>query len=96
MNLGTVLLREVVDLDENLLKESFADLDTKFFFLETLPDYLQKNNKNFYILYLNIRSLQKNIDDFKSFLSHLNFTFKLICLSEHGSLMLTCSKLQSE
>ena len=59
MNLGTVLLREEVDLDENLLKESFADLDTKFFFLETLPDYLQKNNKNFYILYLNIRSLQK-------------------------------------
>ena len=54
MNLGTVLLREVVDLDENLLKESLADLDTKFFFLETLPDYLQKNNKNFYILYLNI------------------------------------------
>ena len=60
-----------VDPDEILFKESLADLDTKYFFPETVPDYFQNNNK-----------VQKHFDDFKSFLSHLNFTFKVICLSE--------------
>ena len=64
-------------------KESLADLDTKYFFLETLPNYFQNtNNKDFSNLRLNIRSLQKHFDDFKSFLSHLNFTFKVISFSE--------------
>ena len=40
------------------------------------------NNNDFSILHLNIRSLQKHFDEFKSFLLHLNFTFKVICLSE--------------
>ena len=52
------MLSEVVDPDENLFKESLADLDTKYFFPETLPDYFQNTtNKDFSILYLNIRSL---------------------------------------
>ena len=37
---------------------------------------------DFFIIHWNIRSLQKHFDDFKSFISHLNFTFKVICLSE--------------
>ena len=81
VNLETVLLSEVVDPDENFFKESLADLVTKYFFPETLPDYFH-NNKGFSILHLNIRSLQKHFDNFNSFLSHLNFTFKVICLSE--------------
>ena len=36
VNLQTVLLSEVVDPDENLFKESLADLDTKYLFPETL------------------------------------------------------------
>ena len=77
------MLIEVIDLDENLFKESLVDLDTKYFFPEMLPDYFQNtNNKDFSILCLNIRSLQKHFDDFKSFLSHLNFIFKVICLFE--------------
>ena len=31
---------------------------------------------------MNIRNLLKNFDHFKTFLSHLKFTFKVICLSE--------------
>ena len=55
VNLETVLLSEVVDPDENLFKESLANLDTKYFFPETLLDYFQNtNNENFSILYLNI------------------------------------------
>ena len=41
-SLETVLLSEVIDPDENLFKESFADLDTRLsLFSETLPDYFQ-------------------------------------------------------
>ena len=55
VNLEIVLLSEVVDPDENLFKESLANLDTKYFFPETLPEYFQNtNNENFSILYLNI------------------------------------------
>ena len=64
VNLETVLLSEVVDLDENLFKWSLADLDTKYFFPETLPDYFQNI---FSILDLNIQSLQKHFDDLKVF-----------------------------
>ena len=82
-NLETVLPSEEVDPDGNLFKESFADLDTKCFFPETLPVYFQNNtNKDFFILRLNIRSLKKYFDDFKRFISQLNFTFKVIRLSE--------------
>ena len=42
LNLETVLLSEVVDLDENLFKLPLVDLDTKYFSPETLPDYFQK------------------------------------------------------
>ena len=77
------MLSDVVDPDENLFKESLANLGTKYFFSETLPDYIQNTtSKDFSILHLNIRSLQKHFDDFKGFLSHLNFTFKVVCLSE--------------
>ena len=59
LNLEIVLLSEVVDPDESLFKKSLADLDTKYFFPETLPDYFQDNNKDFSILHLNIRRVQK-------------------------------------
>ena len=64
LNLEIVLLSEVVDPDENLFKKSLADLDTKYFFPETLPDYFQNI---FSILDLNIQSLQKHFDDLKVF-----------------------------
>ena len=50
VNLETVLLSEVVDPDENLFEKSLADLGTKYFFPETLPDYFQNNNKDFFYL----------------------------------------------
>ena len=52
LNLEIVLLSEVVDPDESLFKKSLADLDTKYFFPETLPDYFQNNNLDFSILHL--------------------------------------------
>ena len=40
------------------------------------------NLKSFSILHLNIRSLKKNFDGFKLFLSSLNFEFRIICFFE--------------
>ena len=40
VNLVTVLLSDVVDPDENLFKESLADLDTKYFISETSKIFL--------------------------------------------------------
>ena len=62
VNLETVLLSEVQD--KNLFKESLADLGTKYFFPETFSDH-------FHILYLNVRSLQKHFDGFKSMVYRL-------------------------
>ena len=52
VNLETVLLDEVVDSDENLFKESLADLDTKYFSPETLPDYFQNTNNKIFLFYI--------------------------------------------
>lgn len=83
VDIKNVLLIEVGDFYENLFKEPLVDLDTKYLYPQTLSDYFQSNtNKDFSVLNLNIRSLKKHFDYFKSFLSHLNFTFKTICLSE--------------
>ena len=38
------MLSEVEDPDENVFKESLADLDTKYFFPEMLSDYYQNTN----------------------------------------------------
>ena len=70
-----------------------------YFYPETLTDYFQRsNNRDISILHLNTGSLKKLFDDFKSFLSDLNYTFKIICLSEtwlHDAKH-TRSKIQSE
>ena len=42
----------------------------------------QSKSDNFHILHLNIRSFKKNIDFFRILLSQLNFSFKVICLTE--------------
>ena len=83
INLETVSLNADVDPDENLLKDSLADLNTKYFCPENVLDLLKNTDKKaFSVLHLNIRSLQKHFDNFKSFVSELNFSFKIICLSE--------------
>ena len=59
-NLETVLPSEEVDPDGNLFKESFADLDTKCFFPETLPVYFQNNtNKDFFFLTFEYSKFEK-------------------------------------
>ena len=45
-------------------------------------DFLDNSSDQFSVLHLNIRSINKNFENFKLFLSLINFTFSVICLSE--------------
>ena len=52
-----------------------------------MPEELQKflgddKDENVSVLHLNIRSINKNFENFKMFLSNLNFSFSVICFSE--------------
>ena len=52
-----------------------------------LPEELQKflgddKDENVSVLHLNIRSINKNFENFKMFLSNLNLSFSIICFSE--------------
>ena len=52
-----------------------------------MPEELQNflgddKDENVSVLHLNIRSINKNFESFKIFLSNLNFSFSIICFSE--------------
>ena len=52
-----------------------------------MPEELQKflsddKYENLSVLHLNIRSINENFENFKMFLSNLNFSFRIICFSE--------------
>ena len=76
-----MLLNEKVDPDEKLFKESFVDLDTKYFFPETLPNYFQNTN----IIKVGLSASKNNVirliekpfkSDRKYFLFHLKSYFR--------------------
>ena len=68
--------------DTNDLNDLNEDLyDTKYF----SPEAFEKNvdfSNSFSILHLNIRSLNKNMENFKIFLSKFSHEFDVICLTE--------------
>ena len=83
------MLSEVVDPEENLFKESLADLDAKQFFPEVLPNYFQNTtNKYFSILNLNIRSLQAsfNLSNYQMINLHQQTTGGGVCIFIHYSI----------
>ena len=49
---------------------------------EAFQELKQTDCDNFSILHLNVRSMNKNFEDFKSFYMSLKYEFKVICLSE--------------
>ena len=78
-------------LSNNVLLDNLSDLDpnentnTRYLLPEETPNYLSNAKvDDFSILHVNIRSIQKNFEKLKFLLSKLNYTFKIICLSETG------------
>ena len=63
--------------------ENINILNTRYLLPEETPNYLSNAKvDDFSILHVNIRSIQKNFEKLKFLLSKLNYTFKIICLSE--------------
>ena len=68
------------DPDANLF--NLYNFETSFLSANEAQKQLENCKQNFSILNINIRSISKNFDNFKILLQQLNFTFKVICISE--------------
>ena len=78
-----ILLDSFCDPDLNFLKNNIRNLDTKYLLPEQFHNFLYNSTTDWFsILHLNIRSIQKNFEKFKLFLSSLDFSFSVICFSE--------------
>ena len=81
---GNILFDNSSDPDSHFYNTNIQNLNTTY----TLPEELQKplgddKDKNVSVLPLNIRSINKNFENFKMFLSYLNFSFSITCFSEN-------------
>ena len=56
--------------------------ETKNLTISEAKYFFKENLNKFSILNINIRSMNKNIDSLKSMLHNLNFSFKIICITE--------------
>ena len=75
-----ILLDDPYDPDLNFFSKNVKKLDMMYVSPEDFHDSLEKGY--FSILQLNIRSIKKDFEIFKSFLSSLDFTFSIIYFSE--------------
>ena len=88
---------ESLENSENIFLGSSSDLDLHSFNTNIqnlnaphiLPEELQNQHflgddkgENISVLHINIRSINKNFENFKLFLSDRNFSFSIICFSE--------------
>ena len=77
------MLDNSCDPDKNFFDTDIQNIDTPYILPEEFESFSCKlNSKSFSILHLNIRSLKKNFDSFKLFLSSLNFEFSILCCLE--------------
>ena len=82
-NIGDILTDDSCDPDSNFFQTNFQSLDTTYLLPEEFHQLLDnKNTTSVSIFHLNIRSINKNFDNFKLFLSSLNYCFSIICFSE--------------
>ena len=78
-----ILLGSSCDPDLNFLKNNIRNLDTTYLFPDQFHSFLDNSmTDSFQILHWNIWSIKENFENFKLFLSSLDFTFSIICFSE--------------
>ena len=81
---NNVLVKNLSDPDINFFNENnIQNLDTPYFDITEAKASLETMGSNsFSILHLNIRSMNKNFENFKTFLFETCHTFSMICLTE--------------
>ena len=81
-NFESILLNKNQDPDENLFQNfkscSYFNPTELKASLENIPD----RNKSFSIISFNIRSMKKNFEEFRDFITELNYEFSVISLTE--------------
>ena len=82
-NSGNTLFDNSNDPDLQFYDTNMQNLNTPYILPEELQNFLgDDDDENVFILHLNIRSINKNYENFKMFLSNLNFSFSIICFSK--------------
>ena len=76
-----ILNDDSFDPDVNFFNNNIENLNTPYISHEKIKD-LNINTSALSVLHLNIRSMEKNFESFKLFLSNFNFDFSIICFSE--------------
>ena len=80
---GNILFDNSSNPDLHFHNTNIQNLNTPYIFPEDLQKFLgDDKDENVSVLHLNIRSINKNFENFKMFLSNLNFSFSTICFSE--------------
>ena len=78
-----ILLDNAYDPDLNFFSKNVKNLDTVYVLPEDFHDSLEKTVTSYFsVFHLYIRSMKKNFESFKTFLSPLDFTFSIIRFSE--------------
>ena len=73
----------IMILIKKFFNDKLQEIDSPYFSLENFAAISEKlNRNNFSMLHLNIRSLNKNIDDFREFLASFKGSFSVIVLTE--------------
>ena len=71
------------DPDVNFYQNNVSNVEANYFLMTEVKSSLASFNPNaFSVLHLNIRSMNKNFENFKEFLNNLSVSFSAICLSE--------------
>ena len=71
--------------NENICDEMYRQMSSKIEnckFLDNLSNCVQQSENSLKLVHLNIRSLTKNFDALREFISSLSFTSDLVCLTE--------------
>ena len=77
------MLDNSCDPDKNVFDVDIQNIYPPYILPEEFESFSCKlYSKSLSVLHLNTRSLKKNFDSFKHFLSSLNFEFRIICFSE--------------
>ena len=80
-----ILLDNCNDPDSNFFRNNFQNLDTRYFSCDESSLFCDSHHQKsqlFSILHVNIRSMNRNFENFKRFLADTNELFKILCISE--------------
>ena len=84
-NSENIFLGSSSDLDLHIFNTNIQNLNAPHILPEELQNqhFLGDNkDENISVLHLNVRSIKRNFENFKMFLSDRNFSFSIICFSE--------------